>query len=198
MPSVINSFSGKYRFLSNFFPCMGGICLDPENLSGDIAVLTFPNTESAYQYMKFFYVNAEIASKIYENKDNPGACKKIANQYKDEIDQDFDRIRTMYLLLKKKFQIYTDAGKMLLATNDSELIEGNHWGDSFWGVCNDVGSNNLGKMLMNRRAVLRAQFKEYLFVSELNRKSPIPVTEKRVEYIFNKKIEEYFQKYIGD
>ena len=36
----------------------------------------------------------------------------------------------------------------LLATGDVELIEGNDWGDEFWGVCCGKGSNNLGKLLM--------------------------------------------------
>jgi hypothetical protein len=35
------------------------------------------------------------------------------------------------------------------------LIEGNTWGDTFWGVCNGVGENNLGKTLMNVREILR-------------------------------------------
>ena len=40
---------------------------------------------------------------------------------------------------------------LLLATGDKELIEGNTWNDQFWGVCNGVGENNLGKLLMKLR-----------------------------------------------
>ncbi len=32
-----------------------------------------------------------------------------------------------------------------------ELIEGNHWNDTFWGICNGNGENNLGKILMKIR-----------------------------------------------
>jgi len=35
------------------------------------------------------------------------------------------------------------------------LIEGNTWGDTYWGVCRGRGSNNLGKLLMKIREVLR-------------------------------------------
>lgn len=45
--------------------------------------------------------------------------------------------------------------EQLLATGDQELIEGNTWGDTFWGVCNGEGQNVLGKMLMNIREELR-------------------------------------------
>jgi predicted NAD-dependent protein-ADP-ribosyltransferase YbiA (DUF1768 family) len=43
---------------------------------------------------------------------------------------------------------------MLKATGDEELVEGNWWNDTFWGVCNGVGENNLGKLLMKIRAEL--------------------------------------------
>lgn len=39
----------------------------------------------------------------------------------------------------------------LLATGDAELVEGNTWGDRFWGVCNGVGQNWLGRLLMQVR-----------------------------------------------
>lgn len=40
---------------------------------------------------------------------------------------------------------------MLLQTWGCELVEGNTWGDTFWGVCNGKGKNNLGKILMELR-----------------------------------------------
>lgn len=46
-----------------------------------------------------------------------------------------------------------------MLTGDAELIEGNNWGDTFWGVCNGRGENMLGKLLMEIRDYLRAQTK---------------------------------------
>jgi len=43
----------------------------------------------------------------------------------------------------------------LLATGDQELIEGNTWGDRFWGVCDGEGQNQLGRLLMELRNELR-------------------------------------------
>jgi len=45
---------------------------------------------------------------------------------------------------------------MLLQTGDEELIEGNKWGDRFWGVCKGKGKNNLGKILMKIRDVYKS------------------------------------------
>ena len=43
---------------------------------------------------------------------------------------------------------------MLIKTGNTELIEGNFWGDTFWGICDGVGENNLGKILMRVRKEL--------------------------------------------
>lgn len=43
----------------------------------------------------------------------------------------------------------------LLETGDAMLIEGNTWGDTFWGVCNGQGLNVLGNLLMEIRQELR-------------------------------------------
>ncbi|CAM0109837.1 hypothetical protein VPH166E361_0119 [Vibrio phage 166E36-1] len=45
----------------------------------------------------------------------------------------------------------------LLDTSDVELVEGNWWGDKYWGVClkTGEGENNLGKLLMKVREDLK-------------------------------------------
>lgn len=58
--------------------------------------------------------------------------------------------------------------RALLDTRDSELIEGNTWNDEFWGVCNNVGENNLGKLLMKIREELVQQKEQIVYQLELN------------------------------
>ena len=36
--------------------------------------------------------------------------------------------------------------------SNEELVEGNYWGDTFWGICNGEGTNWLGILLMAERA----------------------------------------------
>ena len=40
----------------------------------------------------------------------------------------------------------------LRETGAEELVEGNYWGDTFWGVCRGEGENKLGKLLMQVRS----------------------------------------------
>ena len=53
-----------------------------------------------------------------------------------------------------------ELSEKLLATGDAELIEGNHWNDTFWGVCDGVGKNWLGILLMEIREELKKSAEE--------------------------------------
>jgi len=61
----------------------------------------------------------------------------------------------METLLRDKFTRHADLRILLLDTGDRELVEGNTWDDRFWGVCEGVGENHLGRLLMKIRAELR-------------------------------------------
>ena len=61
----------------------------------------------------------------------------------------------MFSVVMAKFggsQTLTDA---LLATGDEKLVEGNTWGDRYWGVCDGNGLNKLGGILERVRENLR-------------------------------------------
>ena len=60
----------------------------------------------------------------------------------------------MYKLLQQKFSKNSILGKKLEATGQQDLVENNTWNDTFWGVCNGKGQNNLGKLLMQVRKEL--------------------------------------------
>ena len=57
----------------------------------------------------------------------------------------------MKKLLKQKFQQGTYYAELLKNTYPRKIIEGNTWGDIYWGVCDGIGENNLGKLLMEIR-----------------------------------------------
>ena len=64
------------------------------------------------------------------------------------------KIEIMRQVLKSKFTHNPELREKLIATGNTELIEGNNWNDRFWGVCRGVGKNHLGKLLMEIRAEL--------------------------------------------
>ena len=56
----------------------------------------------------------------------------------------------MEMVLNAKFAQNPTLMKRLIDTGNEELVEGNTWGDHFWGV-DEFGANNLGKLLMKIR-----------------------------------------------
>ena len=57
--------------------------------------------------------------------------------------------------LYAKFTQNSELYNLLLSTGSSIIIEGNQWQDTFWGVVNGEGQNNLGLLLMLLRNELR-------------------------------------------
>lgn len=139
----IDSFRAEYAFLSNFYPC-------PISYKGNV----YPTLENAYQAAKFqdprtrgAFVNCP-----------PGIAKRKARFYVRRDDWEDVKVTVMGALLREKFSPADNPElcKMLLSTGSRKLIEGNTWGDTFWGVCNGQGDNMLGVLLMQVRDRVRA------------------------------------------
>ena len=139
----ITEFRGAYRFLSNFWFC-----------AIDMDGSTYPSVEHAYQAAKTF--DFQQRGHIRRSS-TPGGAKALGRKITLRLDWDAIKIETMRALVRQKFSAHTDLRAKLLATGDAELIEGNHWGDTFWGQCPiGNGQNWLGKILMEVRAELSA------------------------------------------
>lgn len=155
---TIGKFSGDYRFLSNFWP----------------AKVTYGDDE--YDCIEKAYVAAKFESRtevmingkwilirdLARNCETPGKVKRLGRKYKDLMRAGWAdmRLPIMELLVHQKFSDKNpDLVKLLLATGECKLIEGNTWGDTFWGIVTGgrnksligQGENHLGKLLMARR-----------------------------------------------
>jgi hypothetical protein len=86
--------------------------------------------------------------------DSSGEVKRLGKSLELRPDWEQAKFLIMRELLVQKFVRYPDLRKKLLATNSAELVEGNSWGDTCWGVCKGKGENNLGKLLMAIRKEL--------------------------------------------
>ena len=82
-------------------------------------------------------------------------AKRLGKKVTLRTDWDSVKIPIMYELVDNKFKHF-DLAEMLLATKNQHLVEGNWWGDTYWGVCKGVGQNKLGKMLMKLRENLKS------------------------------------------
>jgi len=141
MRKIIKEFKGKYNFLSNFYPAK--IVIDG---------LEYATTEHYFQSMKF--LDPEIQKKI-RNTPTPSLAKKLSKRYKKREDWYDISLEVMEKALRAKFSILK-LRRMLLATEDMYLQEGNRWSDTFWGVDLNTGKgeNHLGRLLMKIRAEL--------------------------------------------
>jgi ribA/ribD-fused uncharacterized protein len=135
----IDDFRGEYRFLSNYH------IVDVE-YDGKV----YPSTEHAYQAAKT--LNEKEREKI-RSLTTPKDAKKLGKIITMRTDWDSIKFEVMLELIRKKFDLkhHPELAKKLLDTKDAELIEGNWWNDTTWGVCNGIGKNWLGKILMQVR-----------------------------------------------
>jgi len=158
---AIDRFNGENAFLSNFLTC--SIVFDPDTKE----VSDFLSKFNIKHPEKFTYVNAEQlfqALKTDVKSERAGIqqvqsapfAKRRGKEVTLRSNWNEIRVEVMKFVVWLKFSQNPDLAKQLLDTKDEELIEGNTWNDTFWGVCRGRGSNHLGKILMYVRSVLRS------------------------------------------
>ncbi len=87
----------------------------------------------------------------------PKKAKRRARKIQIRADWNEIKIACMRDIVFAKFVQNAEIAAKLLATGDNQLVEGNYWHDTFWGVDTEtgVGENNLGRILMAVRAELK-------------------------------------------
>lgn len=133
----ILGFTGKYEFLSNFFPC-------PVYYQH----VWYGSSEAAFQAQKL--VDPEMRKLVFSDLKAKEA-KRLGRKVIPRDDWDDIRDAVMWQALRAKFYFNLSLVEKLLETGHSELVETNTWGDKYWGVCGCVGENRLGCMLMKIR-----------------------------------------------
>ncbi|RKQ63355.1 hypothetical protein C7457_0225 [Thermovibrio guaymasensis] len=145
-------FRGKNSFLSNFYPC-----------KVEFEGLVYPSVENAFQAAKTAPSEREPFTKV-----SPKEAKRIGREVRLQISAwESKKVKVMEELVRKKFKENPDLREKLLKTGDAVLIEGNTWGDEFWGVnlrkpdssspWGYRGKNILGQILMKIREELRKE-----------------------------------------
>jgi len=142
LPHRIDRFIGEYRFLSNFYACV----------ISDNAGREYLSVEHAYQAAK---ATSEAKRVHIAEAHTSKKAKRRGSKLALPAGWEHRKLEIMRALLLKKFAQGSELAGHLLATGDAELIEGNLWGDTFWGVCKGVGENHLGRLLMEVQTDLR-------------------------------------------
>ena len=137
---MIKSFSGSYRFLSNFEEC--NVYYEGQ----------------AYRSVEHAYVAAKTTDLLIRKEiqalPTSGKVKRYGRKL--ELRRGWDNLKysIMFDLVEQKF--YEEPYKSLLLATKGDIFEGNSWGDKYWGVVwNEDGSydglNHLGEIIMNIR-----------------------------------------------
>lgn len=134
----ILEFRNEHYYLSNFYNA-------PIRYNG----LTFKNNEAAFQAMKCPERASEFCDLNGADAKRLGRCVRLRSDWATVKE------RIMYEICLAKFMQNDELKRRLLATGDALLVEGNSWNDREWGVCNGVGENKLGKILMRVRNELK-------------------------------------------
>lgn len=137
---TIDSFRDDYAFLSNFYK-------SAMYYNGAIA----PTAEHMFQSQKT--MNAQEAARVL-NAPDPQAAKALGRRVTLRSDWEQVKDHVMYDVVLAKFEQNDSIRTKLLATGSSKLVEGNTWGDTYWGVYRGKGQNKLGNILMQVRAEL--------------------------------------------
>jgi ribA/ribD-fused uncharacterized protein len=127
--------------------------------------ISYPSNEHYYVAMKvndeqlingMYYTPGDFREML-ATIENPAIVKKLGQKIKIRKDWDSKKLEVMNWGVREKFNNNSTLRELLLSTGDEELIEGNHWKDTFWGVCDGKGKNHLGKILMEVRRELRGE-----------------------------------------
>jgi ribA/ribD-fused uncharacterized protein len=142
--SQISSFTGEHQFLSNFYPT--SVLYDGQ---------TYPSSEHAYQAAKS--LDPVMRNRIRQLR-TPREAKALGKRIPLRPNWETLRIPTMRSILQNKFAPGSAVAQRLIDTAPNVLIEGNTWGDTYWGCVLShgqwLGQNQLGLLLMEIRSQL--------------------------------------------
>lgn len=137
-PSIV-TFTGEYRFLSNFY-----------QVPVVFEDATYPSVEHAFQAAKTLNPAMRAGVRVARTS---AQAKFLGRRLALRPDWDGVKLDVMRTCLASKFS-HQGLANQLIATDGQLLVEGNYWGDVYWGVCRGRGENWLGRLLMERRDVL--------------------------------------------
>lgn len=132
-------FAGEHDYLSNMY-------LSQVYYNG----FNWPSSENAYQAMK----STTPAIQHRFTALTPRESKRLGKALEVREDWEDVKIGIMHEIVLAKFLQNRHLAEKLIDTYGQQLIEGNQWKDTFWGVCppgSKNGQNHLGRILMDVR-----------------------------------------------
>ena len=141
MKEAVKTFRGSYDFLSNMYSA-------PLEWDGR----PYRNSEAAFQSAK----SLDPAVRDEFSEMTGVVAKREGKKVRLRGDWELVKDGVMEDVVRAKFSQNPELLEKLIGTGDMELIEGNRWHDTYWGVdlTTGQGENHLGIILMKIRAEL--------------------------------------------
>lgn len=142
MAKVIDCFENEWQVFRN-----------PYHVYIEYEDIVFPSTEHAYHAAKSTNMDfrRSLVDLPWNEARQRGRATKLRPGWEDGL-----KLQVMEEVNLIKYTTNKFCYDKLMSTRGYELIEGNWWGDRYWGVCNGVGENHLGLILMKIRQRLEA------------------------------------------
>lgn len=131
----VKYFDGEFAYLSNFFEA-----------EVEYETIRYKTSEHAFQAAKSLKQADRLRIAALQT---PGQSKRAGRQV--ELRRDWESVKEIVMLdvLTAKFDQNPDLKQLLIETDPLRLIEGNNWGDTYWGIDDKKGgTNRLGEILM--------------------------------------------------
>lgn len=141
MEEAVRMFRGNYDYLSNMYSV-------PVEWDGRI----YRSSEAAFQSAK----SLDPAVRDEFSEMTGVAAKRAGKKVKLRGDWESVKDGIMEEVVRAKFSQNPELLVRLIETGNMELVEGNRWHDTYWGVdlTTGRGENHLGEILMKIRAEL--------------------------------------------
>jgi ribA/ribD-fused uncharacterized protein len=125
---TISAFIGRWEALANWF--QSAVFYEGER---------YPSVEHAFQAAK---AGADaVAAKAIREAATPKLAHELGRKLPLPVDWERRKRPLMQALLRDKFRRDSALHERLLRTDNRNLIAGNDWGETFWGVSGGRGAN---------------------------------------------------------
>ena len=143
------NFRNNLYFLSNMYPCRV-----------QYRGTEYTCAEGAFQAQKCI---KESEKRLFIGI-NGFDSKKLGRKVSLKSNWEMEKLAIMEEIVRAKFVQNPTLAKKLISLQGN-IQEDNSWNDPFWGVCNGIGENHLGKILMKIRDELNSSSSINLYTS---------------------------------
>lgn len=178
----LKEFQGERAYLSNMYPCNINFTKNTKYYN-KYKIFHKEFDEEKYNSSERLYQALKSKNKNYKEYlrllPTPKKTKTISrqilttkiaevnNEDKFLFKKNWNKIKLlrMELCLDLKFEQNQFLVEKLI-NEKNKIVEYNYWNDTFWGVCDGIGKNNLGKLLeKKKREFLRLKFEQTLEIN---------------------------------